>query len=71
MKTVNAAIKAIRNAVQSRYHRQMAKWYRQAAATHADIVIHTQTRVPTETLRMLRGKAEMHTLAAIAVRTGE
>jgi hypothetical protein len=71
MKTVLTFIKAITNAVQNRYHRQMANWYRSAAAVHADIVIHTQHRVPTESLRKLRGKAEEHSRAATAARVGK
>ncbi|MDF9779199.1 hypothetical protein [Pseudomonas baetica] len=71
MKAATSWINAITNAVLKRYHRQMAAWYQKAAATHADIVIHTQYRVPTETLRMLRGKAQMHSQAAIAIRAGE
>ncbi|MGF6282068.1 hypothetical protein ABH908_000445 [Pseudomonas frederiksbergensis] len=71
MKAATTLFKAITVAVLKRYHRQMAIWYRKAAATHADIVIHTQHRVPTETLRMLRGKAQMHSQAASAIRVGE
>lgn len=71
MKIAITIIKAITNAVQNRYHRQMANWYRSAAAVHADIVIHTQHRVPTETLRKLRGKAETHARAANAARVGK
>lgn len=53
------------------YHSQMAKWYRKAAAVHADTVIHTLHRVPKESLSKLRALAAEHSQKAKAIRIGE
>ncbi|WP_409287000.1 hypothetical protein [Pseudomonas guariconensis] len=71
MKLIKRTVSAAKKALMVRYHRWMANAFRKYAAHHADLVIHTQHRVPTASLTKLRGLAEMHDLKAKALRIGE
>lgn len=67
MKYINMLTKAVQKYVMVRYHRVMSATYRKIAEHHADIVIHTQHRVPTDSLAKLRGIAGQHARKAKAI----
>lgn len=71
MKLFKSVAQAVAKFVMVRYHRRMANVYRKIAAQHADLVIHTQHRVPTTSLAKLRGFAVEHDQKAKAIRIGE
>ena len=70
MNKFQTAINAAKNKVLIKYHRVAARLYLKWAAHVADQVIYTRFKVPTQTLRELRWKAEEHTLKAHAIRKG-
>ncbi|QHF00611.1 hypothetical protein LCG56_27980 (plasmid) [Pseudomonas cannabina pv. alisalensis] len=71
MKLFKTVAQAVSKFVMIRYHRRMALAYRKLASHHADLVIHTQHRVPTAFISRLRGNAVLHDQKAKAIRIGE
>lgn len=71
MKLFKSVAQAVSKFVMVRYHRRMASVYRKFAAHYADVVIHTQHRVPTASIAKLRGVAGQHDQKAKAIRIGE
>ncbi|HDS0957045.1 hypothetical protein IYR97_25690 (plasmid) [Pseudomonas fulva] len=71
MKLFKSVAQAVSKFVMVQYHRRMASAYRKFAAHYADVVIHTQHRVPSASLAKMRVVAGAHDQKAKAIHIGE